>query len=723
MTTHIGTPHWMAPEILRGQKYDYSADVYSFGMLLFELMTDTIPWAGLDPVAVIKLVADGRERPQIPSNAPEKVASLIKLCWRDPPAKRLPFPRIYHLFQSHQVAFPDTDPERVRRLDARLRKFESAPQTAPPQKIAGTIESDTDSSDIDKHQSVRSAGSTVGFSHKLEHEIGNPRDVKRSLGTVDGPIVVYDFTDQTEDGPMMVQAPNVGGPEPGFKYTDRRHATGQLPVVRLQRAKTEFSSHKRLKGRPGIDMNVLGNISSDSFKFEMKKATQLLQKGQSREFFTAIANHFNEKTDTEMYRFILKQVAAILRNRFAIAAFADLKLHRKLPISVPELFDSAMEVLLVLFREMPQLFQNEYDPEMSAIIAKNPRKAIILLALFAQSFELLDNAWTLLDLMIKRQSAFLGGPGGPEFISTIFHLCSRHSRYREARLNHCMDIFVEGLSSDNANIVRLCYNSLFAFSDRFNPELDIDRLSDHLRDDTIQKSALSVLLKQKPIPRVESLVIALLESAQSSTEASSCLIKIAVRPDGAALLVKHDGWLSRKLPTLEHTFRLFLTVLCHETIRSEFLARSACTQFLIVLFESTASTQYLGNISSLLRYIDLESDLVIRFARAKVFDAVFRAASRANEELAIKAALEIVGVCAQVHVLPENELILNEIPEWLDRFPGLGGIVMPVLTILSRDLDYARKIKDKGLHQLFQKRFANHPKYGAFAEEFLNNVK
>ena len=43
----VGTPNWMAPEILRGEKYDEASDVFSFGMVIWEILTEQIPYNDL----------------------------------------------------------------------------------------------------------------------------------------------------------------------------------------------------------------------------------------------------------------------------------------------------------------------------------------------------------------------------------------------------------------------------------------------------------------------------------------------------------------------------------------------------------------------------------------------------------------------------------------------------------------------------------------------------
>ncbi|KAF4655462.1 hypothetical protein FOL47_009422 [Perkinsus chesapeaki] len=55
----VGTHHWMAPEILRGEEYSQAADVYSFGMILWEMVYRMIPYAHLSALQVIGIVGYG----------------------------------------------------------------------------------------------------------------------------------------------------------------------------------------------------------------------------------------------------------------------------------------------------------------------------------------------------------------------------------------------------------------------------------------------------------------------------------------------------------------------------------------------------------------------------------------------------------------------------------------------------------------------------------------
>jgi serine/threonine protein kinase len=43
----------MAPEIMRGESYDESSDVYSYGIILWELLNKEIPWSGIHMLDLI----------------------------------------------------------------------------------------------------------------------------------------------------------------------------------------------------------------------------------------------------------------------------------------------------------------------------------------------------------------------------------------------------------------------------------------------------------------------------------------------------------------------------------------------------------------------------------------------------------------------------------------------------------------------------------------------
>lgn len=84
-----GTPLYMAPEVMLNMPFDEKADVFSFGILLWEIMTSQDPFADHEDYDVfVNAVAKLGERPPIPSNMPKNVRQLMESCWEHQAKKR-----------------------------------------------------------------------------------------------------------------------------------------------------------------------------------------------------------------------------------------------------------------------------------------------------------------------------------------------------------------------------------------------------------------------------------------------------------------------------------------------------------------------------------------------------------------------------------------------------------------------------------------------------------
>jgi class 3 adenylate cyclase len=92
-----GTPYWMAPEILRSESENTTAtDVYSFGIILYEVYSRCDPYEGEDPAKVLNQVADKsvQKRPATPDNMPAHIRSLMADCVQDDGDQRPMFEEI-----------------------------------------------------------------------------------------------------------------------------------------------------------------------------------------------------------------------------------------------------------------------------------------------------------------------------------------------------------------------------------------------------------------------------------------------------------------------------------------------------------------------------------------------------------------------------------------------------------------------------------------------------
>jgi len=85
-----GTVSWSAPEVLkRWPRHSFAADVYSAGMVLYEIVSCEAPFAGRD-VWDIRSAVEAGDRPRLPELCPDQARSLVERLWEHYPEKRLP---------------------------------------------------------------------------------------------------------------------------------------------------------------------------------------------------------------------------------------------------------------------------------------------------------------------------------------------------------------------------------------------------------------------------------------------------------------------------------------------------------------------------------------------------------------------------------------------------------------------------------------------------------
>ena len=92
--TCVGSVAWTAPEVLRHESYDKAVDVYSYGIVLWELMARAEPYFGMGQIEVAIAVAQQSLRPKLDRSWPSEWLRLIRWCWTEVPRERPTFGEI-----------------------------------------------------------------------------------------------------------------------------------------------------------------------------------------------------------------------------------------------------------------------------------------------------------------------------------------------------------------------------------------------------------------------------------------------------------------------------------------------------------------------------------------------------------------------------------------------------------------------------------------------------
>uniref|UniRef100_A0AAY5JXD4 Mitogen-activated protein kinase kinase kinase 12 n=1 Tax=Esox lucius TaxID=8010 RepID=A0AAY5JXD4_ESOLU len=89
-----GTVAWMAPEVIRNEPVSEKVDIWSFGVVLWEMLTGEVPYKDVDSSAIIWGVGNNSLNLPIPESCPDGFKILLKQCWNCKPRNRPSFRQI-----------------------------------------------------------------------------------------------------------------------------------------------------------------------------------------------------------------------------------------------------------------------------------------------------------------------------------------------------------------------------------------------------------------------------------------------------------------------------------------------------------------------------------------------------------------------------------------------------------------------------------------------------
>lgn len=118
MTNNKGSAAWMAPEVFEGSNYTERCDVFSWGIILWEVLVREQPFKEIEFTYSIMWSVHKGHRPNLIEGCPKPIEKLMVSCWDSNPQCRPPMTEVLETMNKLCLYFPEVEPLQYDQLES-----------------------------------------------------------------------------------------------------------------------------------------------------------------------------------------------------------------------------------------------------------------------------------------------------------------------------------------------------------------------------------------------------------------------------------------------------------------------------------------------------------------------------------------------------------------------------------------------------------------------------
>ena len=442
-----------------------------------------------------------------------------------------------------------------------------------------------------------------------------------------------------------------------------------------------------------FDYESLKKAGTREFKQSLKRLNEVVN---TRAFFKNICKNFSNEISNEDSKTIINAITELVSVQRNAESFISGGFLSTIPFKKQNLAEEISNLLYYLVSNAPQLIGEAEVSYMSEFLQNEPEKSLVLISIYSLSYNQTKTVWPMIDILFSNKKNFSAPHIAPKYCLLLGYLCSTHKSFRKYRGEKAWTNIWKCISNPETENVNQCYAAACACASVKNVSVDVQLVTKHLQNNSLRSNVLSLLLVLPPREYNSNLVSALLSCASTDVRALLILCQIMEDEEAANSFIKEKNWCEKELPTYGDTFRLFLVVFKHQSVRNSIVA-SQRVFFLLNSVVSLGDATHISACSSVFRRLTLTEDLIKQASDSGFLNSFFITAVELEDNHATHAAFLVANAISEVCYIKELTHVVEPMCSAIINSSPLEKVALTLASQLCGFPKCVKKMKEMKL--------------------------